>query len=62
MADAPGLGRPNLTILVGGSAKPGTAGPAVRFADEYNCLFGTIDDARERKQRRRTRKLQHGSP
>jgi alkanesulfonate monooxygenase SsuD/methylene tetrahydromethanopterin reductase-like flavin-dependent oxidoreductase (luciferase family) len=48
---APGLKRPDLTILVGGSAKPGTAGPAVKFADEYNCLFGTVDDARERKQR-----------
>jgi alkanesulfonate monooxygenase SsuD/methylene tetrahydromethanopterin reductase-like flavin-dependent oxidoreductase (luciferase family) len=49
--DAPGLGRPDLTVLVGGSAKPGTTGPAVRFADEYNCVFGTFDDARERKQR-----------
>jgi alkanesulfonate monooxygenase SsuD/methylene tetrahydromethanopterin reductase-like flavin-dependent oxidoreductase (luciferase family) len=49
--DAPGLKRPDLTILVGGSAKPGTTGPAVRFADEYNCVFGTFDDARGRKQR-----------
>jgi len=49
--DAPGLRRPDLTILVGGSAKPGTTGPAVRFADEYNCVFGSFDDARERKQR-----------
>jgi alkanesulfonate monooxygenase SsuD/methylene tetrahydromethanopterin reductase-like flavin-dependent oxidoreductase (luciferase family) len=48
---APGLGRPDLTVLVGGSAKPGTTEPAVRFADEYNCVFGTFDDARERKQR-----------
>jgi len=48
--DAPGLGRPDLPILVGGSAKPGTAGPAVRFADEYNALFGTLDQVRERKQ------------
>jgi alkanesulfonate monooxygenase SsuD/methylene tetrahydromethanopterin reductase-like flavin-dependent oxidoreductase (luciferase family) len=48
--DAPGLGRPGLPILVGGSAKPGTAVPAVRFADEYNALFGTIDDVRQRKQ------------
>jgi alkanesulfonate monooxygenase SsuD/methylene tetrahydromethanopterin reductase-like flavin-dependent oxidoreductase (luciferase family) len=51
LQDAPGLQRPDLTVLVGGSAKPGTAGPAVRFADEYNCIFGTFDDARERKQR-----------
>jgi alkanesulfonate monooxygenase SsuD/methylene tetrahydromethanopterin reductase-like flavin-dependent oxidoreductase (luciferase family) len=50
LVDAPGLGRPQLPILVGGSAKPGTARPAVRFADEYNALFGTLDDARERKQ------------
>jgi F420-dependent oxidoreductase-like protein len=49
--DAPGLNRPGLTILVGGSAKPGTTGPAVRYADEYNCVFGTFDEARERKQR-----------
>jgi alkanesulfonate monooxygenase SsuD/methylene tetrahydromethanopterin reductase-like flavin-dependent oxidoreductase (luciferase family) len=51
LQNAPGLGRPTLPILVGGSAKPGTTGPAVRFADEYNCVFGTFDDARERKQR-----------
>ena len=48
--DAPGLGRSRLPILVGGSAKPGTALPAVRFADEYNALFGTLDEARQRKQ------------
>lgn len=47
---APGLDRPELPILVGGSAKPGTAGPAVGFADEYNALFGTLDEARQRKQ------------
>ena len=51
LQDAPGLRRPDLTLLVGGSAKPGTTGPAVRFADEYNCVFGTFDDARERKGR-----------
>jgi alkanesulfonate monooxygenase SsuD/methylene tetrahydromethanopterin reductase-like flavin-dependent oxidoreductase (luciferase family) len=50
LQDAPGLKRPRLPILVGGSAKPGTADPAVRFADEYNCLFGTLEDAGERKQ------------
>jgi alkanesulfonate monooxygenase SsuD/methylene tetrahydromethanopterin reductase-like flavin-dependent oxidoreductase (luciferase family) len=50
LADAPGLRRPDLPILVGGSAKPGTAKPAIRFADEYNALFGTLDQARERKQ------------
>jgi len=50
LADAPGLGRPDLPILVGGSAKRGTARPAVRFADEYNALFGTLDEVRQRKQ------------
>ncbi len=49
LADAPGLGRPRLPILVGGSAKPGTTTPAVRFADEYNALFGTLDEVRQRK-------------
>jgi alkanesulfonate monooxygenase SsuD/methylene tetrahydromethanopterin reductase-like flavin-dependent oxidoreductase (luciferase family) len=48
--DAPGLGRPGLPILVGGSAKPGTTGPAVRFADEYNALFGTLEEVTQRKQ------------
>jgi alkanesulfonate monooxygenase SsuD/methylene tetrahydromethanopterin reductase-like flavin-dependent oxidoreductase (luciferase family) len=35
---------------VGGSAKPGTTGPAVRFADAYNTFFATMDQIRERKQ------------
>ena len=48
--DAPGLGRPDLQLLVGGSAKPGTTTPAVRYADEYNSLFGTTDEVRERKR------------
>src|SRR5919206_4202255 len=46
---APGLRRPQLPILVGGSAKPGTSEPAVRFADEYNTFFATLDEIRERK-------------
>jgi alkanesulfonate monooxygenase SsuD/methylene tetrahydromethanopterin reductase-like flavin-dependent oxidoreductase (luciferase family) len=49
LTDAPGFHRPDLPLLVGGSAKPGTARPAVRFADEYNALFGTLDQLRERK-------------
>src|SRR5437764_7097605 len=48
---APGLNRPKLPLLVGGSAKPGTAEPAVRFADEYNTFFATVEEVRERKQR-----------
>jgi alkanesulfonate monooxygenase SsuD/methylene tetrahydromethanopterin reductase-like flavin-dependent oxidoreductase (luciferase family) len=50
LVDAPGLGRPNLPILVGGSAKPGTTAPAVRYADEYNTLFATIEEIRQRNR------------
>jgi len=46
LVDAPGLGRPQLNLLVGGSAKPGTANPAARFADEYNRLFRPLDELR----------------
>jgi alkanesulfonate monooxygenase SsuD/methylene tetrahydromethanopterin reductase-like flavin-dependent oxidoreductase (luciferase family) len=48
---APGLHRPDLPLLVGGSALPGTVGPAVRIADEYNTFFATVEEARERKER-----------
>src|SRR4029450_5969549 len=41
---APGLLRPELPILVGGSGKPGTVEPAVRYADEYNTFFATMDE------------------
>jgi alkanesulfonate monooxygenase SsuD/methylene tetrahydromethanopterin reductase-like flavin-dependent oxidoreductase (luciferase family) len=47
---APGLNRPELPILVGGGAKPGTVEPAVRFADEYNTFFATTDELRARKR------------
>jgi alkanesulfonate monooxygenase SsuD/methylene tetrahydromethanopterin reductase-like flavin-dependent oxidoreductase (luciferase family) len=50
LLDAPGFGRPDVNLLVGGSAKPGTAVPAVRFADEYNTLFGSLDEIRQRKR------------
>jgi alkanesulfonate monooxygenase SsuD/methylene tetrahydromethanopterin reductase-like flavin-dependent oxidoreductase (luciferase family) len=49
LKDAPGLRRLNLRILVGGSAKPGTAEPAVKFADEYNTFFANTDEIRARK-------------
>jgi F420-dependent oxidoreductase-like protein len=48
--DAPGLNRPRLPILVGGSAKPGTTTPAVRFADEYNTFFATVEEISARKR------------
>jgi F420-dependent oxidoreductase-like protein len=49
LENAPGLGRPELRLLVGGSAKPGTTTPAARVADEYNTFFATTDELRERK-------------
>jgi alkanesulfonate monooxygenase SsuD/methylene tetrahydromethanopterin reductase-like flavin-dependent oxidoreductase (luciferase family) len=50
LQNAPGVRRPDLPILVGGSAKPGTAEPAARFADEYNTFFATGDELRGRKR------------
>jgi alkanesulfonate monooxygenase SsuD/methylene tetrahydromethanopterin reductase-like flavin-dependent oxidoreductase (luciferase family) len=50
LRDAPGLNRPDLPILVGGSAKPGTAKPAALFANEYNTLFSTVDEVRKRME------------
>ena len=50
LRSAPGLARPRLPILVGGSAKPGTVEPAVRFADEYNTFFADTDEIRARKR------------
>jgi alkanesulfonate monooxygenase SsuD/methylene tetrahydromethanopterin reductase-like flavin-dependent oxidoreductase (luciferase family) len=49
LEDAPGLSRPDLPILIGGSARPGTIAPAVRYAEEYNTFFATMDEIRERK-------------
>src|SRR4051794_7771687 len=43
------LAKPNL--IVGGSAKPGTAGPAARFANEYNTIFVPPDEAARRRER-----------
>jgi alkanesulfonate monooxygenase SsuD/methylene tetrahydromethanopterin reductase-like flavin-dependent oxidoreductase (luciferase family) len=40
-----------LPILVGGSAKSGTARPAVRFASEYNTTFASPEECRERRRR-----------
>jgi F420-dependent oxidoreductase-like protein len=51
LRDAPGLRRPELPILVGGSVKRGTTEPAVRFANEYNTFFVTVEEARERKRK-----------
>jgi alkanesulfonate monooxygenase SsuD/methylene tetrahydromethanopterin reductase-like flavin-dependent oxidoreductase (luciferase family) len=42
--------QPHPPIIVGGSAKPRTVSAAVRFADEYNTVFATVEEARERKR------------
>lgn len=44
------LQQPHPPIIVGGTAKPRTVRAAVRFADEYNTVFATVDEARERKR------------
>jgi len=43
--------RPRPPIVVGGSARPGTARPAARFADEYNTVFASPEEARGRRRR-----------
>jgi len=42
--------RPRPPIIVGGRARPRTVSAAVRFADEYNTVFPTVDDARARRR------------
>jgi alkanesulfonate monooxygenase SsuD/methylene tetrahydromethanopterin reductase-like flavin-dependent oxidoreductase (luciferase family) len=39
---------PRPPIIVGGRAKPRTLAAAVRHADEYNLVYPSLDDARER--------------
>jgi alkanesulfonate monooxygenase SsuD/methylene tetrahydromethanopterin reductase-like flavin-dependent oxidoreductase (luciferase family) len=42
--------QPRPPIIVGGRAKPRTVAAAVRFADEYNTVFPSVDEARERRR------------
>jgi alkanesulfonate monooxygenase SsuD/methylene tetrahydromethanopterin reductase-like flavin-dependent oxidoreductase (luciferase family) len=42
------LQQPRPRIIVGGRAKPRTVAAAIRFADEYNTVFPSVDEARER--------------
>jgi alkanesulfonate monooxygenase SsuD/methylene tetrahydromethanopterin reductase-like flavin-dependent oxidoreductase (luciferase family) len=41
--------RPHPPLIVGGGAKPGTVGPAVRWATEYNTFAASLDACRERR-------------
>lgn len=40
--------RPRPPIIVGGRTKPRTVAAAVRFADEYNTIAPSLDEARDR--------------
>jgi len=42
--------QPRPRIIVGGRAKPRTVRAAVRYADEYNTVFPTLEEARDRRQ------------
>jgi F420-dependent oxidoreductase-like protein len=43
--------QPHPPLLVGGSGRAGTIGPAVRWADEYNTTFPTEDEIVARRRR-----------
>ncbi len=49
LEDAPGLPKPvqkpHPPLIVGGSGKRGTVEPALRFADEYNTPFVSVEEA-----------------
>ena len=45
------LQRPRPPLIVGGSARRGTLEPAVRFADEYNTIFASVAEVRERRRK-----------
>lgn len=45
------LQQPHPPLIVGGSGRRGTVEPAVRFADEYNTVFVSPEECRERRRR-----------
>jgi len=42
--------QPRPPIIVGGSGKPRTVAAALRWADEYNTFFPSVEEARERRR------------
>jgi alkanesulfonate monooxygenase SsuD/methylene tetrahydromethanopterin reductase-like flavin-dependent oxidoreductase (luciferase family) len=44
------LQRPRPPIIIGGTAKPRTVRAAVAYADEYNTVWATVEEARHRKR------------
>jgi alkanesulfonate monooxygenase SsuD/methylene tetrahydromethanopterin reductase-like flavin-dependent oxidoreductase (luciferase family) len=50
-ADPKPVQHPRPPLIVGGTAKPGTLGPAARFADEYNTFAADLDELRRRRAR-----------
>lgn len=44
------LQQPRPPVIVGGSARPRTARLAARFADEYNTVFASPEELRERRE------------
>ena len=42
--------QPHPHLIIGGSGKPGTVGPAVRWADEYNTTAASVAACRDRRQ------------
>jgi F420-dependent oxidoreductase-like protein len=43
--------QPHPPLIMGGNAGPRSAALAARFADEYNTVFPSVEDVRERRQR-----------
>jgi len=50
-AQPPPVQRPHPPLVLGGSAGPRTTALAARFADEYNTVFPTLEQVRERRRR-----------
>ena len=44
------LQRPRPNVIVGGTAKPRTVAAAIRHADEYNTVFPTVEETRDRRR------------